>query len=220
MIDDLILRGVTEPYRMFTSRAEFRLSMRADNADERLTPLGSALGLISPDRSHRFARRRAALEEARALCRSLTFTPPQAQRAGLSVNQDGQRRSAFDLISLPGVTRERLWAVWPQLGQISADTWDVIEAEALYAGYLDRQHAEASAIRSDLAIAIPLDLDLASAPGLSAELREKLARLRPATVAQAAHIEGMTPAAVTLLMGLVRRHRDLQAAETDVDSAA
>lgn len=220
MIDDLIIRGVTEPYRMFTSRAEFRLSMRADNADERLTPLGMAVGAVGSERWDHFACRRSALEAARQRCRSMSVTPPEAQRAGLSVNQDGQRRTAFDLLGLPGVTRDRLCSLWPELREIAADTWDVIEAEALYAGYLNRQHAEAAAIRSDLGMAIPATMDFTAAPGLSAELRDKLSLLRPATLAHAAQIEGMTPAAVTLLMGLVRRHQTEQMEEGAIESAA
>jgi tRNA uridine 5-carboxymethylaminomethyl modification enzyme len=220
MIDDLIIRGVTEPYRMFTSRAEFRLSMRADNADERLTPLGLSAGAVGSVRSDAFSRRRSTLEAARQHCRAVNVTPPEAHRAGLSVNQDGQRRTALELLGLPGVTRDRLCALWPDLERIAPDAWEVIEAEALYAGYLNRQHAEAAAIRSDLGMAIPPTLDFAAAPGLSAELRDKLTQLRPPTLAHAAQIEGMTPAAVTLVMGLVRRHQVGQFEESALEGAA
>jgi tRNA uridine 5-carboxymethylaminomethyl modification enzyme len=207
LIDDLIVQGVSEPYRMFTSRAEYRLSMRADNADERLTPRALAVGLARSARSQRFAARMADLAAARALANGLSVTPQQAERAGIRVNMDGQRRSAIDLLGLPGVRREHVTGVWPELSELPPAMWDALEADALYAGYLGRQAAEAQLIRNDLGTAIPAGLDFSLAPGLSAELSEKLSRHRPPTLAHAARMEGMTPAALTLLIGLVRRHR-------------
>jgi tRNA uridine 5-carboxymethylaminomethyl modification enzyme len=219
LIDDLIVQGVSEPYRMFTSRAEYRLSMRADNADERLTPLALAVGLAGSARSQRFATRTADLAAARALANGLSVTPQQAERAGIRVNKDGQRRTAIDLLSLPGVTREHVTGVWAELSELPPAMWDALEADALYAGYLGRQAAEAQLIRNDLGTAIPAGLDFSLAPGLSAELSEKLSRHRPPTLAHAARMEGMTPAALTLLLGLVRRHR-AQPVEAWNDSAA
>ena len=207
LIDDLIVQGVTEPYRMFTSRAEFRLSLRADNADERLTPLGLDHGLVGPARRDRFRVHMAELVQARQMAKSLSLTPIEATRVGLRVNQDGLRRTALDLLGLPNVTKEHLIALWPQIGVLSSTAWEALEAEALYAGYLDRQLSEAKAVRGELGTVIPADVDLGKVPGLSAELCDKLSRIRPPTLAHAARIEGMTPAALTLLIGLVRRHQ-------------
>ncbi|MFO1088894.1 MAG: tRNA uridine-5-carboxymethylaminomethyl(34) synthesis enzyme MnmG [Hyphomicrobiales bacterium] len=215
LIDDLISRGVTEPYRMFTSRSEFRLTLRADNADERLTQLGIGAGVVSSSRAVQYRTRAEKLRQARAFCTSETVTPREAARLGIAVNQDGLRRSVFDLLRLPGVTRAALEARWPGLGQIDADLWQTLEAEALYSGYLDRQHREASIYRSDLSHPVPPTLDWSTVPGLSAEIRQKLMANRPATIAHAAEIEGMTPAAVTLLIGVVRKHQ----AVDDADAA-
>lgn len=219
LIDDLIVQGVTEPYRMFTSRAEFRLSLRADNADERLTPLGAGVGLVGSSRGARFRSLTSELNEARALARSLSITPSEAGGAGIRVNGDGLRRNVIDLLALPGVTRSRLITVWPRLADVSAQAWEALEADALYAGYLDRQRVEAEALRSDLGTAIPPGIDFKAAPGLSAELSDKLTRFRPPTLAHAARIEGMTPAALTLLIGLVR-HRQSATPEGADESRA
>jgi tRNA uridine 5-carboxymethylaminomethyl modification enzyme len=215
LVDDLLTQGVTEPYRMFTSRAEFRLSMRADNADERLTPLAVSVGLAGASRSARFDALMTELTEARSLARSLSVTPQQAERAGIRVNKDGLRRSAVDLLGLPGVGRAEVAAVWPALAVLKPAVWDFLEAEALYAGHLGRQAAEAEQIRHDLGSPIPAEIDFTQTPGLSAELSGKLSRFRPPTLAHAARIEGMTPAALTLLIGLVRRHRTVAAEVLD-----
>ncbi len=205
MIDDLVTRGVSEPYRMFTSRAEYRLSLRADNADERLTPKGLHLGCIGPARQEIFAARAANCARARALLEGVSLTSAAALKQGLPVNQDGQRRSGFALLALPGVTVTRLREIWPELGEIDATTAERIETDARYAVYLDRQQADIDAFRRDEQLALPEALDYESIAGLSAELRGKLAYLRPRTLGQAQRIDGMTPSALTLLAARARR---------------
>ncbi|MEZ5855674.1 MAG: tRNA uridine-5-carboxymethylaminomethyl(34) synthesis enzyme MnmG [Hyphomicrobiaceae bacterium] len=205
MIDDLVTRGVSEPYRMFTSRAEFRLRLRADNADRRLTPLGESLGCIGPERRQAFANRKAALAAARGMLESRALTPNEASRHGLEINRDGRRRSAFDLLSLPGVDIGRLTAIWPELAEISSDTASHIETDARYAAYVERQEADVAVLRRDEATIIPADFDYAALSGLSVELRQKLATRRPASLAQAARIDGITPAALMLILAHVRK---------------
>ena len=206
MIDDLVSRGVSEPYRMFTSRAEYRLTLRADNADARLTSRGEALGLVGTERWRSFAAKRDALERAEAVLRGLSLTPTAAVAHGLSVNRDGIRRSAYELLGFPDVTFECLRAIWPdRLGPVSAATATQIEIDAGYAVYLERQAADIAAARRDEALAIPPELDFSAMPGLSNEIRQRLARSRPATMAAAGRIEGMTPTAMTLLAAHVRR---------------
>jgi tRNA uridine 5-carboxymethylaminomethyl modification enzyme len=211
MVDDLVTRGVSEPYRMFTSRAEYRLSLRADNADQRLTRRGMELGLVGSVRAGRFEARMAALESARALARSLTLTPSEAARHGLRLNQDGIRRNVFDLLAHPGIDLARLAALWPQLGTLDRFVAEQIETEARYAVYLERQAEDAERFRRDDALPLPA-LDYAIIPGLSTELREKLARTRPATLGQASRIDGMTPAALMLLLTEAKRRENRSAA--------
>ncbi|MCW5752488.1 MAG: tRNA uridine-5-carboxymethylaminomethyl(34) synthesis enzyme MnmG [Alphaproteobacteria bacterium] len=205
LIDDLITRGTSEPYRMFTSRAEYRLHLRADNADRRLTGRGLELGCIGTMRAASFRAKEQALAEARALAGRLTLTPPEAQARGLAVNSDGQRRSAFDLLAYPDTNLARLAAIWPELGGLRPDVAEQIEIDARYAGYLDRQEADIRRFRKDEGLALPPDLDYRAIPSLSAEIREKLDRARPATLGQAARISGVTPAALTALLAHVRR---------------
>ena len=215
MVDDLVTRGVSEPYRMFTSRAEFRLSLRADNADERLTPLGDSLGLVGATRNAAFARRRAALEEARSLLHAVALSPSEAERHGIALNRDGVRRTAFDLLSRPELDLERLTAVWPQLAAIPPGLRETVETDARYAVYLDRQASDVAALKRDEGVALPADLDYLALPGLSMELRQKLAAVRPATLGQASRLEGMTPAALTLVLSRAkggRRERTADAA--------
>jgi tRNA uridine 5-carboxymethylaminomethyl modification enzyme len=207
MIDDLVTRGVTEPYRMFTSRAEFRLRLRADNADQRLTARGVALGCVGSERAAVFARKAEALSEARALAHSLTLTPPEARRAGFQVNLDGQRRDLIQLLAYPAIGLDDLGALWPALAAWPAEVREQIEIDAAYAGYLDRQDADVAAFRRDEALALPAHLDYAAVGGLSHEARERLAAVRPATLGQAARIEGVTPGALTALLAHVRRPR-------------
>ena len=205
MIDDLVTRGVSEPYRMFTSRAEYRLRLRADNADERLTPLGARVGCVGDERLQTFAAKADAIEDARRLLESLSLTPDQAAGHGIALNRDGRRRSGFDLLSLPGVSMSTLSAVWPELSAIPAFTAERLQVDARYSVYLDRQEASILAFRKDEAAAIPAAIDFAAIAGLSNEVRQKLERHRPATLAQAARIDGVTPAALMLLLAHIRK---------------
>src|SRR5450631_885486 len=205
MIDDLVMKGVSEPYRMFTSRAEYRLSLRADNADQRLTAKGIALGCVGGERARQFALKEAALSQARALLEGLSLTPNEAARHGLKVNCDGIRRTAFDLLALPDVTIQSLQAVWPELAGIAPKIAAQIEIDAKYAVYLDRQTKDIDAFRHDEALAIPADVNYGTLPGLSNEIRARLETVRPRTMGQAGRIEGMTPAAMTLLASKLRR---------------
>jgi tRNA uridine 5-carboxymethylaminomethyl modification enzyme len=205
LIDDLVTRGVSEPYRMFTSRAEYRLTLRADNADQRLTPLGVAAGCVGAVRERAFARKAVELSEARRVARETTLTPAEARARGIAVNQDGRRRSVIDLLALPGVSLASLEDVCPALAGFSRATREQLEIDAVYHGYLERQEADILAFRRDEDLAIPADLDYASVGGLSNEAREKLARVRPATLGQAGRIEGVTPSTLTALLSHVRR---------------
>ncbi|MGE7418380.1 tRNA uridine-5-carboxymethylaminomethyl(34) synthesis enzyme MnmG [Methylobacterium tarhaniae] len=205
MIDDLVTHGVSEPYRMFTSRSEYRLSLRVDNADERLTGRGLSLGCVSSARARHDAARREALHGARRMLDDLSLTPTEAQRHGIALNRDGIRRSAFQLLSYPEISWDRLAAVWPQLRAISPALADRLCTDATYAVYLDRQRADIAAFRRDESVALPALLDYGSIAGLSNELRLKLDKVRPRTLGQAARIEGVTPAALTLLAAHARR---------------
>jgi tRNA uridine 5-carboxymethylaminomethyl modification enzyme len=205
MIDDLVTHGVTEPYRMFTSRAEYRLSLRADNADQRLTPLGIALGLVGAERGRAFREKEAALTHARQTVRDLSLTPNQAERHGIRLNQDGIRRTAHELLGHPDMDLGLLSRVWPELGGFDPTIATQIEIDAKYAVYLDRQAADIESLRKDEAVGLPDDLDYDLVAGLSNELKGKLKTVRPETLAQAARMEGMTPAALTLLLAEVKR---------------
>jgi tRNA uridine 5-carboxymethylaminomethyl modification enzyme len=205
MVDDLITRGVAEPYRMFTSRAEFRLHLRSDNADQRLTQLGIDRGLVGEARESHFAAKVAALDGGRKLLDALTITPSEARKHGIAVNADGQRRSAFDLLAYPEVTTVDVARVWPEIGTIGTPILEQLSIDAQYAVYLERQRTDVAAMRRDEGVAIPAWVDYAVIPGLSAELRQKLTQHQPATIAQAQAIEGMTPAAATLLLAIIRR---------------
>ncbi len=207
MIDDLVTRGVTEPYRMFTSRAEYRLSLRADNADQRLTPMGVALGCVGAERARAFAAKMREIEAARVLAQSLSLTPAQAAKAGLQVNQDGVRRDALQLLAYPNVTFERLRAVWPELDALSSQAREQLEIDALYAGYLERQALDVEAFKRDEDLRLSPDLDYAGVGGLSNEVREKLMAARPVTLGQASRIEGVTPGALTALLAHVKREQ-------------
>ncbi|MGD0192173.1 MAG: tRNA uridine-5-carboxymethylaminomethyl(34) synthesis enzyme MnmG [Rhizomicrobium sp.] len=204
LIDDLVTKGVSEPYRMFTSRAEYRLSLRADNADQRLTDLGDGAGLIGTDRADAYSRKRAALEDARRAMRGLSLTPNAAKHHGIDIRQDGVRRSAMDLLGLPQVEFRQLAAIWPELGELAPGVVEQLEIDAHYASYLDRQEADIVAFRKDEALALPTDLDYASVHGLSTEAIQKLSAIRPATLGQAARIDGVTAAALTLMLAHVR----------------
>ncbi|MFN3521399.1 MAG: tRNA uridine-5-carboxymethylaminomethyl(34) synthesis enzyme MnmG [Phenylobacterium sp.] len=205
LIDDLVTRGVTEPYRMFTSRAEFRLLLRADNADQRLTGRGVDLGVVGSARAAAFAGKIQVLEGARTRARELTLTPAEAARAGLPVKADGQRRDLTQLLAYPEIDFDVLARVWPELTAWPDPVREQIAIDAAYAGYLDRQAADAEAFRRDENLTLPPDLDYAAIGGLSNEVREKLAAVRPLTLGQAARIEGVTPGALTALLAHVRR---------------
>ena len=205
LIDDLTTLGTREPYRMFTSRAEYRLLLRADNADLRLTQRGIDVSCVSVERSAHYRKKAADLAAARDLARDLSATPTALRRAGLAVNLDGRRRSAHDLLGYPDVDLARLKALWPSLGSLRPDIAEQIEIEGAYAGYLDRQVTDIRAYRRDEALALPPDLDYAAIASLSAEARQKLEAARPSTLGAAARISGVTPAALTALLGHVRR---------------
>ena len=205
MVDDLITRGVAEPYRMFTSRAEFRLHLRSDNADQRLTGLGIDHGLVGPTRQDAFRSKVKALDDGRTLLHSLHATPSVARKAGIVVNADGHQRSAFDLLAYPNVGPAQIAQLWPEVASIGTSILEQLSIDAQYAVYLERQAADVAAMRRDEGVSIPDWLDYAEIPGLSNEIRQKLIANRPATLAQAQVIEGMTPAAATLLLAIIRR---------------
>ena len=205
MIDDLVTRGVTEPYRMFTSRAEFRLRLRADNADQRLTGRGIELGVVGSERARVFHVKQSALDDARETARQLTLTPAEAVRAGFRVNPDGQRRDLTQLLAYRDIGFADLARLWPQIEGWAPDVREQIEIDAAYAGYLDRQDADVEAFRRDEQLLLPSQLDYAGVGGLSNEARERLAAVKPATLGQAARIEGVTPGAITALLAHVRR---------------
>ncbi len=205
MVDDLVTRGVLEPYRMFTSRAEYRLSLRADNADQRLTGIGVAAGVVGRERSAAFAAKTTALEHGRALARTLNVTPNEAVRHGLSVNQNGVRRNVVELLAYPEIGIEEALRVWPELSSLPGFVLEQIEIDAMYSGYLDRQEADIQAFRRDEGLKLPAALDYHEIPGLSNEVRQKLAAARPVTLGQAARLDGMTPAALTLLLVHVKK---------------
>jgi tRNA uridine 5-carboxymethylaminomethyl modification enzyme len=219
MIDDLVTRGVSEPYRMFTSRAEYRLTLRADNADQRLTGRGIALGCVGQPRAERYRAKIAALEAARHMARALSLTPTEAARHGLALRRDGQRRSAFEILSYPEINLGDLARIWPTFGELDTKVAGQLEIDAKYHVYLSRQAADVESYRRDESLVLGEDLDYASLPGLSNEVRQKLQLHRPRTIGQASRIEGVTPAALTLLAAHLRRARGT-AARTSASGAA
>jgi tRNA uridine 5-carboxymethylaminomethyl modification enzyme len=205
MIDDLVTRGTNEPYRMFTSRAEFRLRLRADNADLRLTPLGIEIGCVTTARAARFREKASALDAARRLLARLKATPKTLGRNGISTSQDGVSRTALRLLAYPDVDVPRLGTIWPELNDLRPDVVEQLEIEARYGGYLERQEADVRAFRRDEAMKLPVDLEYATIGGLSNEVRAKLDQVRPMTLGAAARIPGVTPAALVALLRHVRR---------------
>jgi len=205
MIDDLTSKGVTEPYRMFTSRAEYRLSLRVDNADLRLTPIGLNIGLVAPERASRFQAYTEALDNGRQLLKELAITPTQAAKQGLKLNQDGQRRSAYELLAYPEMTLDALKPIWPELNALAPRVAEVLEIEASYAVYMQRQNADIIDIKRDEDRSIPEDFDFSGLSGLSNELKQKLIAAKPINIAQAARVDGMTPAAISLILALVKK---------------
>jgi tRNA uridine 5-carboxymethylaminomethyl modification enzyme len=215
MIDDLVSRGVTEPYRMFTSRAEYRLTLRADNADQRLTARGIAIGCVGPERRARHEAKMAALEAARDFARSVSLTPNEADRHGLALNKDGQRRSAFELLSHPNIAIADLAKIWPRFGDLPPKIAEQVEIDAKYDVYLSRQAADIAAYRRDESLELPEALDYSQLRGLSNEVRQKLNSARPRTIGQAARMDGITPAALTLLVAHLKHNgRSAKAAAT------
>lgn len=212
MIDDLVTRGVNEPYRMFTSRAEFRLSLRADNADQRLTGRGIQIGCIGRIRRDLYRDKMAALAAVLEKARSLTVTPSEADRFGFALNRDGQRRTAFELLSYPEVGLADVARIWPEFLDVPTDIGVQLEIDAKYAVYLDRQAAEVAAFKRDETFEIPNTIDYAAVPGLSNEVRQKLSAARPRTIGHASRLDGITPAALVLLAGFVRRGQFARAA--------
>jgi tRNA uridine 5-carboxymethylaminomethyl modification enzyme len=206
MIDDLTARGVSEPYRMFTSRAEYRLSLRADNADERLTPRAIELGIASNERRRRFHQRNKTLSDARALLDKLALTPTEARRRGLEINQDGVRRSAFQLLSHSNLSLARLSEIWAELKAIPVRIAERLETEARYSVYLERQEADVALLRREETRSIPVDLDYAAMAGLSNELKQKLFSRRPGSLSEAQRINGMTPAALAIVLTHAQAH--------------
>jgi tRNA uridine 5-carboxymethylaminomethyl modification enzyme len=215
MVDDLVTRGVTEPYRMFTSRAEYRLTLRADNADQRLTERGITIGCVGSERARAYRSKLAAMQQARHMAESHTLTPNEAAKHGLALRQDGQRRSAFELLAHPSIGVVDLKKVWPRFGEIEAKIAEQLEIDAKYAVYLRRQAADVQSYRRDESLALPEELDYDALPGLSNEVRAKLKSHQPRTIGHAGRIDGITPAALTLLAvhlrrqdrGRARRHR-------------
>ncbi len=204
MIDDLVTRGITEPYRMFTSRAEYRLTLRADNADQRLTDKGIALGCVGSVRSQRHGTKMAALDAAKTQAKSLTLTPNEAARHGLALNRDGHRRSAFELLAYPEIGWAEIRAIWPELSAIGPSIAVHLEIDAKYDVYLKRQTADVDAFRRDEGLILS-DIDYSVVPGLSNEARSKLEAARPRTVGQAGRLDGLTPAALGILAAYLRR---------------
>ena len=205
LIDDLVSRGISEPYRMFTSRAEYRLSLRADNADQRLTPIGEQIGCVGEQRSEIFQKKMEALSSGRVALQATVFTPQEAVSQGFPVNQDGQRRSAFALLSMPGIDIDRLLAACPELSSIGPEIGAQLAREALYSNYVARQDLEIEALRRDEAWEIPADFDYRQLSGLSSELKAKLEFARPASILQASRLDGITPAALTLILSRLRQ---------------
>src|SRR5690348_6400791 len=205
LIDDLVTRGTSEPYRMFTSRAEYRLTLRADNADQRLTPIGIRLGSVGRERARRFTLKMTALDAARARLAELCMTPPALKRHGITVNADGVARRAAELLAYPGLDLPRLAAVWPELGSLAPEIAEQLEIDARYAGYLERQERDIASFRRDEALLLPADLDYSAVGSLSREISDKLTMARPATLGAAARISGVTPAALVALLKHVKR---------------
>jgi tRNA uridine 5-carboxymethylaminomethyl modification enzyme len=205
MIDDLVTRGVTEPYRMFTSRAEYRLTLRADNADQRLTLLGAEIGCVGAERQSAFAAKARALADGETLLKSLALTPDRAAKHGLAINRDGRKRTAFELLSYPDIDIDRLGDVWPELRDLDPKIAGQLSVDARYAVYLARQEDDITAFRKEESVTIPGDFRFGAIAGLSTELRTKLERDRPASLGQAARIDGMTPAALMLILAHVKK---------------
>ncbi|PHO02098.1 tRNA uridine-5-carboxymethylaminomethyl(34) synthesis enzyme MnmG [Rhodobacteraceae bacterium 4F10] len=207
MVDDLVTRGVTEPYRMFTSRAEFRLSLRADNADQRLTPVGIDLGLVSEQRKEVFENKRERLASANSLLEETPFTPKQLSEAGISVNRDGSKRTAYQVLAFPEVSYSDITPLDDRFSSVDDEVRQQLERDSLYANYIQRQQRDVEAMKRDENQAIPSDFDFGGVDGLSNELKSKLEHVRPGNLGQAGRIDGMTPAALTLILAKIKQIR-------------
>ena len=205
MLDDLVTKGVSEPYRMFTSRAEYRLILRADNADQRLTPMAIKLGAVTPERTAKFTNKIQTLSKAREMANALSMTPNALKSNGIKVNEDGVRRTIMDLLAYPNIDMQTLLLLWPEMGNLPAYALEALETEALYSGYLVRQAKEIEAFKRDEGLRIPETLNYGDIGGLSNEVREKLETTRPTTLGQAARIEGVTPGALTAVLAYLKR---------------
>jgi tRNA uridine 5-carboxymethylaminomethyl modification enzyme len=212
MIDDLTTRGVSEPYRMFTSRAEYRLSLRADNADQRLTPMGIGLGCVSSERRRVFDKKMSALSDARNLLKLRDATPNDLEKIGVSINKDGTRRNGLELLALKDVNVQTLSVLWPDLPLFDSAVAQQVQNDAMYANYIKRQESDISAIRRDENLKIPVNFVFGGMPGLSTELQKKLEMIRPETLGQAGRIDGMTPPALTLLLARIRQFSAVKSA--------
>ncbi len=210
MIDDLTTRGVAEPYRMFTSRAEFRLSLRADNADQRLTPIGMELGCVGEARIKSFSKKIEKLTEVKSRLSERTYTPKEMRSVGISVNQDGNRRDGMAILAFPDVSFSDLLPLIPELGNVDPEIRQQVERDALYANYIARQKRDVEAMKRDESYEIPLDFDYFALDGLSSEMKQKLSNARPENVAQASRVEGVTPAALTLVLAKLRREQKVR----------
>ena len=210
LIDDLITRGAPEPYRMFTSRAEYRLRLRADNADQRLTDKGIEVGCVGSERSEFWTEKSNKLKSARVLAKSLSATPNEFEKHGLSINKDGQRRNVSDLLAYPDIGWQQVQDIWPELGSIDSDIREQVEYDALYARYMDRHEADIAAFRKDEALELPVDLDYGSVGSLSNEVKSKLELARPTTLGAASRIPGVTPAALVALLRHVKHKNSKQ----------
>jgi tRNA uridine 5-carboxymethylaminomethyl modification enzyme len=213
MIDDLVRNGITEPYRMFTSRAEYRLKLRSDNADQRLTPIGLDIGCVGQERAGWFTGRLEKLQFAGDLLHNLSLSPGEARNAGLMINRDGRKRSAFELLSYPDIDWQVLAKIWPRLDDIDGDIQKCIEVDARYAVYLERQERDIRNYNKEQALQIPRDFDFSSIGGLSNEIRHKLEQQQPLTLGQASKIDGMTPAALMILIARIKKKSEEQAAD-------
>jgi tRNA uridine 5-carboxymethylaminomethyl modification enzyme len=219
MIDDLITKGVTEPYRMFTSRAEYRLLLRADNADQRLTQMGADIGLVGVGRREVFSEKKSRFNRAKNLAQNLSKSPSELKKLGIKVNQDGVRRSVNDLLAYPNMSVSDLEHVWPELSEFTSDMREYIEIEATYAGYLERQSRDIEAFKRDEGLRIPDGFDYGGIGGLSNEVKSKLIAARPATLGQASRIEGVTPGALMAVLVYLKRNMNKSAPQTVTKSA-
>ncbi len=219
MIDDLVTRGTNEPYRMFTSRAEYRLSLRADNADRRLTPKGLTIGCVGDERKKYYEHKEAQITLARETLLALTLTPNEAKKQGIILNQDGVRRSALELLNHEHVPNEKLMNLWPQIDSFRKEVLEQLQIDSLYKGYLQKQEADIAAFRKEEGLELPESLDYAAMSALSSELREKLSRHRPRSIGAAQRIPGITPAAIAILLGAMRSNRRIKKHEADMAGA-